>query len=153
VGAFFWESSALVKAYVTETGSGWVRSLLAPAAGHAHFACRITAVEVTAALGRRWRDSSISLREYQAALAVVRADFVALYEVAQITPALADEAIDLTEQHPLRAYDAIQLAAALRAKGELAAAGVVPVFLCSDARLTAAAAAEGLVVDDPNLHP
>jgi hypothetical protein len=60
----------------------------------------------------------------------------------------------LAERHPLRGYDAVQLAAALAVHRPRAAA-LLPAltFVCADARLNAAATAEGLTVEDPNDHP
>jgi len=54
----------------------------------------------------------------------------------------------------LRAYDAVQLAAALEVKRIYQTGGLGPVILVSaDQELNAAAVAEGLLVDDPNSHP
>jgi hypothetical protein len=65
-----------------------------------------------------------------------------------------EEAGQLLERQPLRAYDAVQLASALVAARTLADGGVAqPVFLTADDRLLALAEAEGLSTDNPNLHP
>ena len=54
----------------------------------------------------------------------------------------------------MRAYDAVQLAAALEVNVDRASSGLSAVTLISaDAALNAAAATEGLAVDDPNSHP
>ncbi len=64
-----------------------------------------------------------------------------------------ERARDLLEQYPLRAYDAVQLAAGLTANDALLAAGLPAlIFLAADTRLLSAAAAEGLGTDDPNAH-
>ena len=63
------------------------------------------------------------------------------------------KACDLLERHPLRAYDAVQLAAALEARRTLQAVGsAAPIFLSADNRLLLAAQAEGFVTDNPNSH-
>ena len=55
------------------------------------------------------------------------------------------------ERHPLRANDALQLASAMIANTAVVDAKLSPLlFLSSDDRLNAAAASEGLVVDNPN---
>jgi hypothetical protein len=60
---------------------------------------------------------------------------------------------DLLEQHPLRAYDAIQLASALESHDRLVAANQQPiVFIAADQRLLEVAATVGLAVDNPNEH-
>jgi predicted nucleic acid-binding protein len=88
-----------------------------------------------------------------AALTDVRADFTADYQVIEITAALITRADALAEQHALRGYDAVQLAAALEVNAAYVAAGQPPVTLISaDLELNTAAATEGLSVDDPNTH-
>jgi hypothetical protein len=55
---------------------------------------------------------------------------------------------------PCAPIDAVQLAAGLDISQQSIAAGRGPVtFVSADAELNRAASAEGLVVDDPNLHP
>jgi predicted nucleic acid-binding protein len=62
--------------------------------------------------------------------------------------------LDSLERHPLRAYDALQLASALESDTRLVGAGLAPlVFVTADTRLLAAASAEGLAIEDPNAHP
>lgn len=65
-----------------------------------------------------------------------------------------DQANRLLEKYPLRAYDAVHLAAAVVSNHALLANGLAPlVFVSADDRLNRAASAEGLVVDNPNAHP
>ena len=60
----------------------------------------------------------------------------------------------LANAHALRAYDAVQLAAALEINRKEQDAGFAPVTLISaDQALNDAAQAEGLSVDDPRSHP
>ena len=67
----------------------------------------------------------------------------------EITIPLMQDASRLADSHVLRAYDAVQFAAAL----EIHAADPSLTLLSADAELNAAALAKGLTVDDPNLHP
>ena len=60
MAAYFLDSSALVKRYVTETGTPWVIGLLDPAARNRLYIARITGAEVTAALTRRERGGHLS---------------------------------------------------------------------------------------------
>lgn len=53
MSAYFFDSSAVVKRYVNETGTAWVTSILAPTAGHDIYVTRITGVEVVSAIARR----------------------------------------------------------------------------------------------------
>lgn len=65
-----------------------------------------------------------------------------------------DLAGQLVNQHPRRAYDAVQLAAALSLQGQLSLPDVASfTFLTADTRLLAIAQAENLLADDPSLHP
>jgi hypothetical protein len=60
----------------------------------------------------------------------------------------------LARSHGLRAYDAVQLATALDIHREHRQASLAPITLVSaDQELNAAAATEGLAVDDPLAHP
>jgi hypothetical protein len=60
----------------------------------------------------------------------------------------------LANAHSLRAYDAVQLAAALKIRQEHQDFSFPPVTLISaDQALNDAATAEGLTVDDPRSHP
>jgi hypothetical protein len=60
----------------------------------------------------------------------------------------------LAESHALRAYDAVQLAVVNELHAQRTAHGLAPVVLVSaDQELNSAAAALGLLGDDPNLHP
>ena len=60
----------------------------------------------------------------------------------------------MAEKHRLRGYDAVQLAAALELNSiRLAMGGQTLVFVSADVNLNNSASAEGLTVDNPNLHP
>ena len=76
------------------------------------------------------------------------------YQVAELDAALARVAGELVVQHPMRAYDAVQLASALRIQSELAQAGVTTlIFVTADDRLRDIAQAEGLLTANPKDHP
>jgi predicted nucleic acid-binding protein len=60
----------------------------------------------------------------------------------------------LAETHALRGYDALQLASALEVNAGLVGRSLPPLtFISADRELNNVASAEGLGVDDPNLHP
>ena len=52
---FYFDASALVKRYLTETGSAWVNRVTDPSAGNSILLAEITRVEVAAALAARHR--------------------------------------------------------------------------------------------------
>ncbi len=151
---YFLASSALVKRYVTETGSAWIRNLTDPGARNPLIITRITWVEVLSALARRQREGSLAPDDVTQAIETYRYDMNTQYQVSEMDPALAKAAGDLVIRHPLRAYDAVQLASALRAQSNLARIRTPALtFLTADDRLLAIAQAEGLRTDNPNHHP
>ena len=154
VSLYFLDSSALVKRYVTEKGSAWIRALTAPSARNPLIIARITWVEVLSALARRQREGSLTPGDVAQAVQAFRYDLDMQYQVTELDPALAGAAGELVTKHPLRAYDAVQLASALRVQLGLAQAQAPALtFLTADDRLIAVAQAEGLLTDNPNHHP
>ena len=151
---YFFDSSALAKRYLSEPGTVWVRGLVEPAAGNAIWVAEIAEVEVASALAARHRaPRGISRRVHDAAVALLSLHCSGEYRLVALDRAILDSAIDLTQGHRLRAYDAVQLATAVAAEAALRAAGQPGLtFVAADADLLAAARAEGLAADDPNLH-
>jgi predicted nucleic acid-binding protein len=151
---YYFDSSGLVKRYVTEIGSKWVRGLLRPSAANEIYLANITSVEVVAAFSRRIRQRSLD--SAQAAKAVRRflRDSPNRFNFLRINDAIISAAVNLTQIHGLRGYDAVQLATTLEFRNRLSAPGLPPfVFVSADHDLNAAATAEGLSVDNPNNHP
>ena len=152
--AYGFDSSALVKRYVTEVGTVWVRSLVVPAAGHTIFVAQITSVEVVSALARRAREGQIAARTGRAARLLVDRHHVREYQVIRLTDEIVQGAEDLLGRHPLRAADALQLASALAIHSRFIANSLPGlVFVSADQRLLTAAMTEGLQTDNPDLHP
>ena len=150
---YFLDSSALVKRYVTEIGSAWIRALTHPDAGNHLIIARITSVEVLSALGRRQREGSLLADDVARARQAFRYDLDMQYQVVELDGAVADVAGELVTRHPMRAYDAVQLASALRLHGNLIQARMsLLTFLTADDRLIAVARTEGLPADNPNQH-
>ena len=110
---------------------------------------RVTDVEMTAAIARRRRDGSLSIAQAASALNQFRQDFAQDYRIGEITIPLLRHASQLADTHVLRAYDAVQLAAALEVQRQDSSLTLVS----ADGDLNAAAMAEGLMVEDPNTHP
>jgi len=147
------DSSAVAKRYVMETGSDWVRSLCAPTAGNIIGIARITFAEVASVLARKHREGTITQQERDHSLMMFLYDCSEQYQILEIDRVVVDKAVQLTQRHPLRGYDAVQLAAAAIVNQGLVANGLPsPVFVSSDDKLCTAAASEGLVVENPNLH-
>ncbi len=60
MSAYYFDSSALVKRYIQETGTAWVRSLSRRGTSDPIYLARITAVEVCSAVVRRARAGRLS---------------------------------------------------------------------------------------------
>lgn len=150
---YFFDSSAIVKRYLVESGTVWVSSITDLEAGNTIYLCRIAFVEVISAIMRRSRTSDLSSPEAMKAIADFRYDFSQEYSLIEINPTLVGSAGDLAEAHALRAYDAVQLAAALEIWSELNSVSSAMTLISADAALNTAAIAEGLAVEDPNTHP
>jgi uncharacterized protein len=154
MAAYVLDTSAIVKRYILEIGTGWVRSIAAPAAANLIYLANITDVEVTSAVVRRRRGGTISAADAAATLTQFRQDLVTGYRLIDVSPTLLLTARSLAEHHGLRAYDAVQLAAAVELNARWVAAGTGTITLVSsDHELNAAAQVEGLAVEDPNMHP
>jgi uncharacterized protein len=152
--AYFVDSSALVKRYVQETGTSWVRSITRRSPSTVIYIARITAVEVPCAIARRRKGKTLTARRASSILHRFRQHLAGRYTVAEVTATLLDDAMRLGIKHALRAYDAVQLAVALEVNRFHQAGVSGPVTLISaDQALNGAATAEGLTVDDPNSHP
>lgn len=135
---YFLDASAWVKRYIEEQGSDFVRGLIRRRADVA--VSRISAIEVPAAFARRVRAKDLSRKAAQAHASRLAKDLFAVL-VVEPRPPVFKLAGELVWRHPLRAYDALQLASALH----LCRAGGVPMmFVCADGVLSRAATAEGL---------
>jgi uncharacterized protein len=153
MGAYYFDSSALVKRYADETGSLWGRSLTDPEAGHTIFTTHITGTEVVAAMARKTRRGELSKHDATTAISTFKSHFRTQYQIVRMTTAIVDRAMELAEQHRLRGYDATQLASALVVHAELAASGVSQLsFISADTDLNDVAQAEQLSVQNPNDH-
>lgn len=145
--AYFFDSSGLAKQYMDEPGSRWVRQALSQFP--LTVITEITIVEVTAALARRWRMGEITAEEYRFAKGVFLQD-IRWHWVVSVRRPTIERATALIDRHPLRAYDALQLATALEVAGIVGDEGSSLTFVSADARLCAAAAQEGLATVNPH---
>lgn len=152
--AYFLDSSALVKRYVSETGSAWIQLLTSSQTGNLLFIARITWVEVISAFARRQREGSLTSADVALVIQTFRSDLNTQYQVIELDAKLAETAGQLVNQYPLRAYDAVQLASVLRIQPAFTTTQSTSlIFLTADNRLSAIAGALGLLTDNPNHHP
>jgi hypothetical protein len=152
--ALYLDTSALVKRYVGEVGTIWVRRALARPVRQRLYTALLAQPEVLSALQRKVRDGTLAAAEAQRLARRVQRHFARRYRLVAITPARVTEANRLVQTYPLRAYDALHLACALAVRSGLQPYGLpAPLFVSADDALLAAARAEGFPVDNPLLHP
>jgi uncharacterized protein len=78
--------------------------------------------------------------------------FARRYAIIPLSPDDFARAAHLTQEHPLKAYDVIQLATALRSHRLMADHQIAFTFVTGDTSLIAAAQAEELLTDNPVDH-
>lgn len=134
----FFDTSAFVKRYLAEVGSEIVRAALRKP--HVSVA-RIIQAEVPAALARAHRDRILTAPQRDVLLEKFSEDLreVSIVELRATTLATIR---DLVVRHPLRAYDAVQLACAL----SLRRSRLPVTFWAADGPLCEAVEVEGLRV-------
>jgi uncharacterized protein len=150
VSYYFFDTSALHKRYVVETGSGWSRRVLSKSGGNTIFVSELARIEVVSALSRLHRESRMTVQRYRRATALLYWHLDRSYAVVDVRPMIIADAVDLVARYPLRTLDAIQLASALNAQQAM---GQPLIFVSADKQLLKAAVAKGFQTEDPNLHP
>jgi predicted nucleic acid-binding protein len=148
---FYFDSSALVKLYVAETGSEWVNTAVQAEEQARVWIAKIGIVEAASAIARHHRTGNITSPKrdllFQALLFDSRNRLALISESNKII-ALA---VNITQKHPLRGYDAVHLAAALELNKQLSENQLSSIiFVSADENLNQAAFAEGLTVENPS---
>lgn len=153
MSAFYLDSSALFKFYVTEKGSLWVRQLFDPAQNHRLFIARLAHVELASALARRVREGLLTATDQTAALSLFLYHQAKRLRVVEITGAVCARAATLASSRALRAYDSVQLACAIESHQGLLNVGTNGLtFVGADSHLLRAAQDEGLQTENPESH-
>ncbi len=153
VSTYFIDTSALAKRYITEAGSQWIQVLTDPQAENKIILARITWVEMLSAFSRLKRESVIDDNAFNIALQAFEFDWDTQYKIVEFDKALAEQAGEPVKKHPLRAYDSVQIASAL--KIHQIHAKVTPrlfTFVSADDRLLAVAKNEGIQFENPLAH-
>ena len=141
------DTSALIKRFVSEEGSGVVGRLIA--AGRPIASATIAYAELYSGVTRRHREGDLSRLQYRLVCRHIETDWMAMVKV-ELGPEVLASARTLIERHALRGFDAIHLASALGLQGALN--GKVT-FVASDRRLLQAAGRERLMTVDPEAEP
>lgn len=149
---YYFDTSALLKAYITEDGSAWVRNILADETSFV-YTSSMTEVEAACAFARREREGALSKSEHDKLWRAFDYDMklkLFRWRVNQRTLAAASR-IGRTQQ--LRAYDALQLASAWIVDNRLTREGQGPlIFVVADRRLQEVASRLGLATQNPLEH-
>lgn len=82
---YFIDSSALVKRYINEIGSGYVLEIFNPSLNNEVFIASITGVEIIAAIARRSRGGSINSADAAFLNNQFRNDYQTDYQIIEIT--------------------------------------------------------------------
>ena len=138
----YFDSSALIKRFVVEAGSKRVEALIAAEPPPA--TSKVAYAEVHAGLARKLREGGLTPAAHRSASRTFDADWPAYVRV-ELTDPLLILVRDLVKRLPLRGFDAIHLASALRLRDQI---GDEILFVASDERLLAAASSEGLATAD-----
>ena len=134
----YYDTSALVKLYVTEDGSAEMKVLLRESEIAA--TARVSWVEAHAAMARRARERVADVAAIDQARTALRADWPH-FLVIELTQELCERAAAHAEVFALRAYAGVQLAGADMLRERV---GAEVGFACFDRRLNQAARILGL---------
>ncbi|MDE3087838.1 MAG: type II toxin-antitoxin system VapC family toxin [Chloroflexota bacterium] len=157
MATLFFDSSAIVKRYIREPGTTWMRELCNARdeegeRAHLLVIAQISRVEVAAAFAvlvrRKEISSGLGERTFQKFANEIEQE----YQLVRLTPLVLRNAAELTQRHPLKAYDAVQLSACLEYNESLKESELTLTFVSGDETLLQAARAEGLATDNPFQH-
>ena len=151
---YYLDASALVKRYTDEPGSTWIRQNTDRSTQNTILLAEITLTEVAAALAAKHRvPGGITEQQRDRALSRFLQDCDEHFLLLSMDRSVIDRAVQLTQNHRLRGYDAVQLATALMASETLKSQNLPPlIFVAADDDLLTAAQAETLPVDNPLKH-
>jgi hypothetical protein len=136
----FFDTSALIKRYISETGSDNVDALFNKA--DRIFVSAVTKIEAFSTIKRLHKEKAISNEAYQNLIAEIGYDFQH-FTVFPLSKFVEDVALSLIDKYQLKTLDSIQLASLLNQKE------LVNQFIVSDSRLKNAATSENLQLIDP----
>jgi predicted nucleic acid-binding protein len=136
----FFDTSALIKRYISENGSKKVDELFD--AAESIVVSPVTKIESYSTIKRLLSTNAISGEDYEYLKKNIDYDFK-YFAVLSLDKRIEKRAIKLIEKHQLKTLDSIQLASCLQRKANIKS------FIVSDSKLKEAAEAEGLDIIDP----
>jgi uncharacterized protein len=150
---YFIDSSALVKRYVHEQGSVWVRETTASVGGHLIHISLLTVAELASALARRHREGRLSTSERDRLFGTFLVDCARSCLLLRVEEDVIQRAVALMNRHLLRTADAIQVSTAMILNQTLRGAQLGLIIVVSaDDRVLHAASQEVLPIENANLH-
>jgi predicted nucleic acid-binding protein len=105
---YFLDSSALIKRYIAEQGTGWLRSITAPGMGNAIVVAQITQAEVFSGISRRKREGVVPPRTAQAVRLLLNRHIKREYLVVELMTPVLQRAEDIwtsTRFAPMTRYN------------------------------------------------
>lgn len=140
------DSSAWVKRYFRELGSGWINQEFAH--GILLGCSTLGLIEVTATCARKRAAGAIDAVRFQQIEASLLDDWSGFFQM-ELTQEVLARSLELANIWGLRGADSVHLASALILKADLAIEAREFAFVTSDLELKAAAFKAGLAVLDP----
>lgn len=150
---YYVDSSALVKIYMNETGSNWMRQLYISDSAEMLCTSVLSRVEVVAALARRMRMQELNGVEFDDLCTQFNYDFALYFAPIAVSDDVIVLADALLRKYSLRSYDALHIASARKLRNLLRSEFSAIRFISADAHLNLAALSERFAVDNPNNHP
>lgn len=115
MSALFFDTSAVVKRYLQEVGSSWVRATTNPLAGGIIVIADLATVELLSLLARRVREGTLPASSATQLGNTFLLHSAQEYLTLEMGNTVLEAARLLVGRHPLRTLDALQLASAQRA--------------------------------------
>jgi uncharacterized protein len=148
---YFFDSSSIVKNYVQEVGTNWVKVIFNSLQTTTIYSVEISEVEVVAAFARKLKGNKLTQLDANVATNQFKVDFLKDFRIVEVDKILLKSAVQIAEKHSLRGYDAVQLASALEVENELTSLNLPSlIFVSADNELNNSAKSEGLTVENPN---
>ena len=138
----FFDTSALLKRYLKETGTEKVDSLFDSAA--LIIVSSTAQLECASAFQRLLKTNYIDQEKYSKLKEDIAIDF-SFFHIVEFDTNVREECLNVIDKYPLKSLDTIQLASALQALKEIDS------FVVSDKQLKIYAAKEGFTIIDPTL--
>ena len=149
MASFFFDSNVVVKYYISEPGSSWVRQIVDETENSCLIA-DISLVEVTSAISQMRQYKSFGRSFVHETISRFQNDVRrGLFLNRSRTVETLKRAVAIAEQHAIKGCDAIQIASAAVAE-EIT--GLEIVFVTGDKQALRAAQLEMLETDDPEIH-